>query len=109
MRIWGNTDYKAVTDFIQQKYAHYRKFVVGHSVGALILGMNSDSEIFEKCCFVATQNTYFGHLKTKVKFLELLGFGFVSKDCYTNQRLFRNAIGKSGREPSKGVSDDYVR
>ena len=67
MRTWGNTDYKAVTDFIEEHYPHHRKFLIGHSVGALILGMNKDSAIFEKFCFVATQNTYFGHLSPRIK------------------------------------------
>ncbi len=107
MRIWGNTDYKAVTDFIQEKYAHYRKFVVGHSVGALILGMNSDSEIFEKCCFVATQNTYFGHLKTKVKFLGLLGFGLYQPIVTQIKGYFETQLVNLGESLPKGVSDDW--
>ncbi len=107
MRIWGNTDYKAVTDFIHKKYAHYRKFVVGHSVGALILGMNPDSEIFEKCCFVATQNTYFGHLNTKVKFLGLLGFGLYQPIITSLKGYFETQLVNLGESLPKGVSDDW--
>ena len=51
MRIWGTEDFKTLTSFIQENYQKYRKFCLGHSVGALILGMNQDSKIFEKFNF----------------------------------------------------------
>ena len=75
MRIWGTHDYKAVTDFIQEKYSGFRKFCLGHSVGALILGMNDDSKIFEKFIFVGTQDAYIGNLPKKVAATAVLGFG----------------------------------
>lgn len=107
MRIWGNTDYKTVTDFIQQKYPFYRKFVLGHSVGALILGMNPDSEIFEKCCFVATQNTYFGNLGTKIKLLSFLGFGLYQPIVTQLKGYFETQLINLGESLPKGVSDDW--
>ena len=75
MRIWGTEDYKTLTQFIDKYYKGFRKFCLGHSVGALILGMNPDSLLFEKFIFVATQDAYFGHLKTKVAVTALFGFG----------------------------------
>jgi predicted alpha/beta hydrolase len=48
MRIWGSKDFKAVTDYIQKNFNDYRKYCLGHSVGALILGMNKDAEMFEE-------------------------------------------------------------
>lgn len=107
MRIWGSVDYKTVTDFIQQKYPHHRKFVVGHSVGALILGMNPDSEIFEKCCFVATQNTYFGHLGAKIKLLGLLGFGLYQPIITQLKGYFETQLINLGESLPKGVSYDW--
>lgn len=77
MRTWGAVDYKALTDFIQQNYPSYQKYVLGHSVGALILGMNEDSKIFEKLIFVATQKAYIGNLDLKTKISSILGFGLV--------------------------------
>ncbi len=75
MRIWGTQDYKAVTQFIQQKYADFGKFCLGHSVGALILGMNEDSKIFKKFIFVGTQDAYIGHLPKKIAATAAFGFG----------------------------------
>lgn len=75
MRIWGTRDYKTLTDFIKKEYPHEEKFALGHSVGALILGMNSDSAIFQKFVFVATQDAYFGNLNFKIGATALLGFG----------------------------------
>ena len=75
MRIWGTIDYKTVTDFIRKEYPGEIKFCLGHSVGALILGMNEDSQIFRKFIFVATQDAYLGNLNFKVAVAGLLGFG----------------------------------
>ena len=75
MRIWGTIDFKTLTDFIQKDYPDYTKFCLGHSVGALILGMNEDSRIFKKFVFVATQDATLKNLKFKVAVTALFGFG----------------------------------
>lgn len=75
MRIWGTKDYKAVTNYIKTNFSDYQKFCLGHSVGALILGMNEDSEMFEEFIFVGTQNAFVGNLKFKTKIEAYLGFG----------------------------------
>jgi len=77
MRIWGNQDYKALTQFIINNFPDHQKFCIGHSVGALILGMNKDSEIFDEFFFVGTQNAFIGHLKWRTKIEAMLGFGIV--------------------------------
>ncbi len=75
MRVWGTQDFKAVTDYIQYHFPHYKKYAVGHSVGALILGMNKDSQKFEKFIFLGTQKAFVGHLNVQTKALAYLGFG----------------------------------
>ena len=75
MRTWGSEDFKTVTNFIQKNYQDHQKFCLGHSVGALILGMNSDSFIFEKFIFVTTQDAYVGNLKWNIALAGILGFG----------------------------------
>jgi predicted alpha/beta hydrolase len=75
MRIWGTSDYKAVTNYIKTNFPDYQKFCLGHSVGALILGMNEDSGMFEEFIFVGTQNAFVGNLKFKTKIEAYLGFG----------------------------------
>ena len=77
MRIWGSEDYKAVTDYIKVNFNDYKKYCLGHSVGALILGMNEDSGMFEEFIFVGTQNAFVGNLKLKTKIEAYLGFGIV--------------------------------
>lgn len=77
MRVWGSHDYKTVTQFIVKNFPNYKKFCLGHSVGALILGMNKDSEMFDEFVFVGTQNAFVGHLKWRTKMEALLGFGIV--------------------------------
>ena len=77
MRVWGTTDYKALTDYIKSNFEDYKKYCLGHSVGALILGMNPDSEIFEEFIFVGTQNAFVGNLRLKTKIEADLVFGIV--------------------------------
>lgn len=77
MRIWGSVDYKTLTDYIKIHFDDYKKYVLGHSVGALILGMNEDSRIFDELVFVGTQNAFIGNLKFRTKIEAILGFGIV--------------------------------
>ena len=76
MKSWGSQDFRLVTDFIVENFPSHQKYCLGHSVGALIVGMNESSKIFEKLIFVATQNAYIGNLKWKTKIEAFLGFGF---------------------------------
>lgn len=107
MRIWGNTDYKAITEYINQNYSQHRKFLIGHSVGALILGMNEDSEIFEKFSFVATQNTYYGHLRPSVQLMSWLGFGLYQPMITRLKGYFETDLVNLGESLPKGVSEDW--
>ncbi len=75
MRIWGTEDFKTLTTYIKVNFPNHQKFCLGHSVGALILGMNEDSKIFNKFIFVATQDAYIGNLTVKVAITALFGFG----------------------------------
>lgn len=77
MRDWGNLDFKALTEYVIKHFQNYSKYLLGHSVGALILGMSPHSEIFQKVLFVATQNAYVGNLNFKTKISAYLGFGIV--------------------------------
>ncbi|MDQ8144354.1 alpha/beta fold hydrolase [Chryseobacterium sp. CFS15] len=76
MRTWGNEDFKRLTEFVIENFPDYQKFCLGHSVGALIIGMNENSKVFDKFIFVATQNAFIGNLKWKTKLEAFLGFGF---------------------------------
>jgi len=75
MRTWGTIDYNAITSYIKTNFPDQEKFCLGHSLGALILGMNEDSKMFEEFIFVGTQNAFVGNLKLKTKIEAYLGFG----------------------------------
>lgn len=77
MRLWGNQDFLAITKFVQDNYMGYKKYALGHSVGALILGMNPLSTIYDQFVFMATQNAYVGGLKTKTKLEAYICFGLL--------------------------------
>lgn len=75
MRMWGSEDFRTITEFVANNFPDYQKFCLGHSVGALIIGMNEKSEIFERFVFVATQNAFIGNLKWNTKLEAFFGFG----------------------------------
>lgn len=77
MRIWGTQDYKALTNYLREYFPEQRKFLLGHSVGALILGMNEDSQLFEEFVFVATQKAYIGNLRFLTRLEAAVGFGLL--------------------------------
>ncbi|MDP2454412.1 MULTISPECIES: serine aminopeptidase domain-containing protein [unclassified Kaistella] len=107
MRIWGTVDFKTLTDFIQKDYPEYTKFCLGHSVGALILGMNEYSKNFEKFIFVGTQDAYIGNLTFSVAVTALLGFGIalpVMTHFFSYFPAHRFGLGES---LPKGVAFDW--
>ncbi|MFY7814096.1 MAG: alpha/beta fold hydrolase [Chryseobacterium taeanense] len=77
MRIWGSKDYKALTEYIRLNFKDLKKYCLGHSVGALILGMNKNSDMFDEFVFVGTQNAFVGNLKFRTKIEAYLGFGIM--------------------------------
>lgn len=77
MQDWGRKDYHAVLSFIKKELPSKRLIGLGHSVGALILGMSPLSKEMEKWVFVGTQKAYVGNLNLKTKILGYLGFGIV--------------------------------
>lgn len=107
MRIWGAIDYKTVTDFIAENYPNHQKFLLGHSVGALILGMNEDTKMFEKLVFTATQDAYFGNLNFKVAVFGLLGFGALLPVITSVLGYFPSQWFGLGESLPKGVAYDW--
>ena len=107
MRKWGTVDFKTLTDFIQREFPDYTKFCLGHSVGALIVGMNGYSENFEKFIFVGTQDAYLGNLTLGVAVAGLLGFGLalpVMTNFFGYFPAHRLGLGES---LPKGVAFDW--
>ncbi len=107
MRIWGTVDFKTVTDFIGAKYPNYTRFCLGHSVGALIIGMNEDSKYFEKFIFVGTQDAYIGNLSLQVALTAVLGFGIALPVLTTLLGYFPANIFGLGADLPKGVAYDW--
>ncbi len=77
MRDWGSLDFRAVTEFVQNRFPTFRKYCLGHSVGALILGMNPDSLLFRRFVFIGTQKAFVGNLSLRTAALGYLGFAFL--------------------------------
>lgn len=107
MRIWGTRDFKTLTEFIKKEYPQEEKFCLGHSVGALILGMNADSAIFRKFVFVATQDAYLGNLKFNIAVTALFGFGIALPITTTLLGYFPAHWFGLGETLPKGVAYDW--
>lgn len=109
MRLWGTEDFQSVTQFIRENYLAYQKYIVGHSIGALILGMNKDSEMFEKLIFVATQDAYIGNLTPKVALTAALGFGIALPLSTAILGYFPAHFFGLGESLPKGVAYDWQK
>ncbi len=107
MRVWGTRDFKTITEFIKKEYPQEEKFCLGHSVGALILGMNEDSAIFRKFVFVATQDAYMGNLKFNIAVTALFGFGIALPITTTLFGYFPAHWFGLGETLPKGVAYDW--
>lgn len=107
MRVWGTRDFKTITEFIKKKYPQEEKFCLGHSVGALILGMNADSALFRKFVFVATQDAYMGNLKFNIAVTALFGFGIALPITTTLFGYFPAHWFGLGETLPKGVAYDW--
>lgn len=75
MRVWGTEDFPAVCRYAAAHFPGYEMFLLGHSVGALIVGMDEHAAVFKKYIFLATQDAYYRHLPLKIALTALLGFG----------------------------------
>jgi len=107
MRIWGTVDFKTLTDYIRHEYPDESKYCLGHSVGALIVGMNQDSAIFSKFIFVATQDAQLSNLSFKVALTGFLGFGIalpILSEIFGYFPAHRFGLGES---LPKGVAYDW--
>ena len=107
MRIWGTQDFESVTNYILDKFPAYEKFCLGHSVGALIIGMSKNSGIFKKLIFVATQDAYLGNLKWNVAIAGLVGFGIAVPLTTTIFGYFPAHRFGLGESLPKGVAYDW--
>ncbi len=107
MRIWGTEDLKTITTFIDENFRSYQKFCLGHSVGALILGMTESTAIFDKFIFIATQDAYVGNLKTRVAITALLGFGVAVPLTNCLLAFFPAQWFGLGESLPKGVANDW--
>lgn len=74
MRMWGSEDFAGISEYVFSKYSSFDVFCLGHSVGALIAGMNPDSLKIKKFVFIATQKAYVGNLDFKTKLLAYSAF-----------------------------------
>lgn len=107
MRIWGTQDFESVTNYILDKFPAYEKFCLGHSVGALIIGMSKNSGIFKKLIFVATQDAYLRNLKWNVAIAGLVGFGIAVPLTTTIFGYFPAHRFGLGESLPKGVAYDW--
>ncbi len=107
MKSWGEVDFSAMTDFIKTNFPDYKKYCIGHSVGALILGMNKDSSIFDKFIFVATQKAHVSNLRWPIKFQVYSGFGVLQPILTKTLGYFPASLFGIGESLPKNAAQDW--
>ena len=107
MRDWGSHDYDAVAAYVFQHYSNFRITVLGHSVGALIVGMSSYSQKVNNFIFIATQNPYYSFLTPKIRLLGWFGFGLMQPVVSSTIGYFPGHWFGLGETLPKGCAADW--
>lgn len=109
MRSWGTEDFKAVTAYMSVHFGEFTWYCLGHSVGALIIGLNDDSRKFAEFFFIGTQDAYIGNLRLRVALTAMLGFGIALPVLTSVLGYFPASVFGLGADLPKGVARDWRR
>lgn len=109
MRDWGRKDFDAAAKYLFKEWSELSPYLLGHSVGALILGHSEESKRFEKLVFVGTQEAFVGNLRLGTRVQGYLGFGLIEPISTSLLGYFpSNRLGLGERLP-KGSSLDWKK
>ena len=106
---WGGQDMQAAIGWLKRHYPAYPLTVVGHSIGALLLGLCSYNTRVDALLGIAPPHIYWGHWPGAQKLLLLaFWYGFIPLITYA-VGYFPAHVFKLGERLPKGVALDWAR
>jgi predicted alpha/beta hydrolase len=72
MRHWGQYDMVGVLDWLAARYPHAKRFIIGHSVGAQLVGLMPNYRVLDGIVAIASSSGYYGHFPPAMRLKSLL-------------------------------------
>ena len=57
---WAEKDFMAISKYIEEMYPNYQKYLIGHSMGGIMLGLSRAFKVYDKFVTIGSQ---FGYIK----------------------------------------------
>jgi predicted alpha/beta hydrolase len=77
MREWGQLDMTGVLDWLAVRYPTVRRFAIGHSVGAQLIGLMPNHRLLHGVIAIASSSGYYGHFPMGMRLKSLvLWYGY---------------------------------
>lgn len=77
MREWGQLDMTGVLDWLAARYPTAKRFAIGHSVGAQLIGLMPNHRLLHGVIAIASSSGYYGHFPMAMRLKSLvLWYGY---------------------------------
>lgn len=77
MREWGQLDMTGVLDWLAARYPTIKRFAIGHSVGAQLIGLMPNHRLMHGVIAIASSSGYYGHFPMAMRLKSLvLWYGY---------------------------------
>lgn len=106
---WGSQDLQAAITWLKRHYPAYQLTVVGHSIGAMLVGLAQSNTRVDALLGIATPNVYWGNWPPRQRAM-LLAFWYGLVPISTlAMGYFPAPLFKLGERLPKGVALDWAR
>jgi predicted alpha/beta hydrolase len=106
---WGGQDIQAALGWLKRHYPTYRLHVVGHSIGALLLGLAQYNQRVDSLLGIAPPNVYWGNWSMHQKpMIVAFWYGLLPLSTFA-AGYFPAPMFKLGERLPKGVALDWAR
>jgi predicted alpha/beta hydrolase len=106
---WGGQDVQAAISWLKRHYPAYQLYVVGHSIGALLLGLASYNDRVDGLLGIAPPNVYWGNWSMHQRpMIIAFWYGLLPLSTFA-AGYFPAQLFKLGERLPKGVALDWAR
>jgi len=106
---WADKDFMAVTKYINQNYPTHDKYLIGHSIGGIILGLSKAYESYQKFVTIGSQFGYIKNFQEKDKLKIKTFFKVIIPVLTPIYGYFPSPKVGMGEPLPKGIAYDWKR
>ncbi|MBS9522662.1 alpha/beta fold hydrolase [Litoribacter alkaliphilus] len=107
MRDWASKDFKGITEYIHAQHPSFSKFMIGHSVGGIFMGLSDAYQAYDGFITVAAQHGYWKHFDFHYKPLVLSLFHVILPTFNKLYGYFPSHYVNLGEPLPYGVAKDW--